>query len=234
MDIKPAINVIQHNWSVEVASLEAIDEMIEEASSLQAPYDSATMGTHTHPSSEHLGSLAWCFLASVTWAADLAKTPASKRVKGFSGKVMETSSAAGLSKNQLDSKISAGRVLLWSWVRLLPTSTWTPMCARRQVSTRISLILLWRETTSPPYLQVTAWWPRWSSTPGHRVHWEPSEVSRPSHHFTAIWKQVDVDWVQGPQRELQTARLYYYFTMYTHYYYCYWDSFRENCPTDIL
>ena len=38
---------------VEVASLEAIDEMIEEASSPQAPYDSATMGTHTHPSSEH-------------------------------------------------------------------------------------------------------------------------------------------------------------------------------------
>ena len=43
---------------VEVASLEAIDEMIEEASSPQAPYDSATMGTHTHPSPEHLGSLA--------------------------------------------------------------------------------------------------------------------------------------------------------------------------------
>ena len=42
---------------LEVASLEAIDEMIEEASSPQAPYDSATMGTHTHPSSEHLGSL---------------------------------------------------------------------------------------------------------------------------------------------------------------------------------
>eukprot|EP00731_Ephydatia_muelleri_P013985 Em0007g1295a len=35
--------------------------------------------------------------------ADLAKTPASKRVKGISGEVMETSSAAGLPKNQLDS-----------------------------------------------------------------------------------------------------------------------------------
>ena len=64
MDIKPAINVIQLasttdlDLHVEVASLEAIDEMIEEASSPQAPYDSATMGTHTHPSSEHLGSLA--------------------------------------------------------------------------------------------------------------------------------------------------------------------------------
>ena len=46
----------------------------------------------------------------MTGAADLAKTPASKRVKGFSGEMMETSSAAGLPKNQLDSKISAGRV----------------------------------------------------------------------------------------------------------------------------
>ena len=47
MNIKPAINVIQHrDLHVEVASLEAIDEMIEEASSPQAPYDSATMGGH--------------------------------------------------------------------------------------------------------------------------------------------------------------------------------------------
>ena len=51
---------------VEVASLEAIEEMMAEASSPQTPYDSATMGTHTHPSSEHLGSLTRCFLASVT------------------------------------------------------------------------------------------------------------------------------------------------------------------------
>eukprot|EP00731_Ephydatia_muelleri_P009450 Em0005g36a len=40
--------------------------------------------------------------------ADLAKTPASKRVKGFSGEVMETSSAAGLPKNQLDSHVVRG------------------------------------------------------------------------------------------------------------------------------
>eukprot|EP00731_Ephydatia_muelleri_P037153 Em0403g2a len=46
---------------VEVASLEAIDEMIEDASSPQAPYDSATMGTHTHPSSEHLGIISLMF-----------------------------------------------------------------------------------------------------------------------------------------------------------------------------
>ena len=115
---------------------------------------------HTQPSSEHLRLLAWCFLASVAWAAAVADTPASNKVTGLSGEVMLTSNAAVLPKNQLGSKMSAGRVLLWSLLRLLPTSTLTPMCARRQVSTRMSLILLWRETTSPPYLQVTAWWPR--------------------------------------------------------------------------
>ena len=77
------------------------------------------MGTHTHPSSGHLGSLAWCFLASVTWAAALANTPASKGVRGLSGEGIETSSDAVLPKNQLGSKMSAGRDLLWSRVRLL-------------------------------------------------------------------------------------------------------------------
>ena len=52
---------------VEVASLEAIEEMMAVVSSPQALYDSAvTVEIPTHPSSEHLGSLAWCFLASVT------------------------------------------------------------------------------------------------------------------------------------------------------------------------
>ena len=46
------------------------------ASFPQAPYDSTTIGTHTHPTSEHLGSLAWCFLNSVAWAAAVADTPA--------------------------------------------------------------------------------------------------------------------------------------------------------------
>ena len=58
---------------------------------------------HTQPSSEHLGSLAWCFLASVAWAAAVAETPASNKVTGLSGEVMLTSNAAVLPKNQLGS-----------------------------------------------------------------------------------------------------------------------------------
>ena len=53
-----------------------------------------------------------------------------QKVRGLSGEVIETSSAAVLPKNQLGSKMSAGQDLLWSRVRLLSTSTWTPMCAR--------------------------------------------------------------------------------------------------------
>ena len=76
---------------MKVASLEATEEMMmAEASSPHAPYNSATMETHTHPSVEHLGSLAWCFLAS------MANTLTSKRVRGFSSEVIETSSAAVL------------------------------------------------------------------------------------------------------------------------------------------
>ena len=50
---------------MEVASLEATEEIMAVASFPQAPYVSTTIGTHTHPRSEHLGSLAWCFLDSV-------------------------------------------------------------------------------------------------------------------------------------------------------------------------
>ena len=59
--------------------------------------------------------------------------------------------------------MSAGWLLLWSLLKLLPTSTLTPMCTWKQVSTRMSLIILCRATTSPQYLHVTAgqvtiWW----------------------------------------------------------------------------
>ena len=63
----------------------------------------------------------------MAWAAAVADTPASNKVTGLSGEVMLTSNAAVLPKNQLGSKMSAGRVLLWSLLRLLPTSTLTPM-----------------------------------------------------------------------------------------------------------
>ena len=48
------------------------------ASLPQAPYDSATRGIHVHPSSEHLASLAECFLSSAAAAADPAVRPASE------------------------------------------------------------------------------------------------------------------------------------------------------------
>ena len=73
----------------------------------------------TNPSSEHLGSLAWCFLYSVAWTAAVDDTPASNRVTEFSGEVMDTSNAAVLSKTPLGSTMSAGRVLLWSLPKLL-------------------------------------------------------------------------------------------------------------------
>eukprot|EP00731_Ephydatia_muelleri_P002077 Em0001g2077a len=53
--------------------------------------------------SEYLGSLAWCFLDSVAWAAAAADTPASNNITGFSSEVMDTSNAAVLLKNQLGS-----------------------------------------------------------------------------------------------------------------------------------
>ena len=112
---------------MEVASLEATEEIMAVASFPQAPYFSTTIGAHTHPRSEHLGSLAWCFLDSVAWAAAVTDTPASNKIAGFRGEVMDTSNAAVLPKNQLGRSMSAGRVLLWFLHKLMPTFTLTLM-----------------------------------------------------------------------------------------------------------
>ena len=48
------------------------------------------------------------------------------RFQRVRGEVIETLGAAVLPKNQLDSKVSGGRDLQLSRVRLSPTSTWTP------------------------------------------------------------------------------------------------------------
>ena len=85
MNIQPSIDGIEFGLHMEVASIKVIEEMMPEAFTPGSKYNSATMGTHTHPSSECLGSLVWCFLASVTWTAVLANTSASKRVGVFSG-----------------------------------------------------------------------------------------------------------------------------------------------------
>ena len=71
------------------------------ASVPQHPYDSTATGTHTHPSSAHLESLALCFLASATRAEDPHLTPTSVKVVGLSGEVTVGSKAAGLPRCQL-------------------------------------------------------------------------------------------------------------------------------------
>ena len=64
-----------------VARCELSLEKAWTASLPQAPYDSTTRGMQVHPSSEHLASLAECFLSSVATAADPAVRPTSERIK---------------------------------------------------------------------------------------------------------------------------------------------------------
>ena len=58
-----------------VARCEASLEKAWTASLPQASYDYTTRGMHVHPSSEHLASLAECFLSSAATAADAAVRP---------------------------------------------------------------------------------------------------------------------------------------------------------------
>ena len=105
-----------------VARSEASLEKASIASLPQAPYDSTTSGMQVHPSSEHLASLAECFLSSAATAADPAVRPASERRDGFSGEVTERSKAAGLPQSQLEARMSAGRVCRRSRPSPLPAS----------------------------------------------------------------------------------------------------------------
>ena len=67
---------------------------------------------------------------------------------------------------------------------VLPSSTWTPRCAWWQKSTKASRSWLCRVTTSPPFLQVEAWWPRGSNAVvGQRGQGSPLDVFNPSHHL---------------------------------------------------
>ena len=158
------------------------------ASFPHAPYDSTTRGIHNQPNSLHFTSLASCFLSSVACAAAPAVTPASDIMFEFSGEVTDMSQAAVFPRAQLETRTSAGREWLWSGVRLQPASTCTLKWARLHVSANMSLNLLWRNTTSPPRLQVVAWCPRGSNIlSGQSAQTEPSAVSSPNHHFSAVW-----------------------------------------------
>ena len=93
-----------------MARYNASREKVCTASLPQAPYDSATRGIHVHPNSEHLASLAECFLSSAATAADPAVRPASEIKVGLSGNTTVRSKAAGLPQSQLEARMSAGRV----------------------------------------------------------------------------------------------------------------------------
>ena len=77
-----------------MARYDASREKACTASLPQAPYDSATRGIHVHPNSEHLASLAECFLSSAATAADPAVRPASEIKVGLSGDTTVRSKAA--------------------------------------------------------------------------------------------------------------------------------------------
>ena len=86
------------------------------------------------------------------------------KIERFSGEVTMRSNAAGFPRDQLGgNRTSAGLVLRLSCPKPLPTSTWADTLARLQHSTNMSQSLLWQETTSPPCLQVIAWWPKGST-----------------------------------------------------------------------
>ena len=103
-----------------MARYDASREKACTASLPQAPYDSATRGIHVHPNSEHLASLAECFLSSAATAADPAVRPASEIKVGLSGDTTVRSKAAGLPQSQLEARMSAGRVFRSSCPSPLP------------------------------------------------------------------------------------------------------------------
>ena len=71
-------------------------------------------------------------------------------------------------------------------MRSLPASIWMPRWARWYVSARTSQRVLCHATTSPPRLQVLALCPRGSrALSGQSVHWDPWDVSIPSHRTSA-------------------------------------------------
>eukprot|EP00731_Ephydatia_muelleri_P038426 Em0758g1a len=86
-------------------------------------------GNHVHPNSEHLASLAECFLSSAATAADPAVRPASEIKVGLSGDTTVRSKAAGLPQSHVEARMSAGRVFRSSCPSPLPASALTLMQA---------------------------------------------------------------------------------------------------------
>ena len=83
--------------------------------------------------------------------------------------------------------MSAGRVLLWSGVRLWPTSKWTLRWARDR--TRPQCREACYGDGQHPHHACMLWHDGQEARlfSGHSVHWASPEVSKPSHHLTATW-----------------------------------------------
>ena len=95
-----------------VAMQDARREKVARASLPQLPYVSTASGTQTHPSSEHLGSLALCFRPSASSAAAPTDMLDSGRMETDKGDVTVTSKAACFPLSQSKASMSAGRVRL--------------------------------------------------------------------------------------------------------------------------
>ena len=74
--------------------------------------DTMASGTHTHPSSEHLGSLALCFRTSASSAAAPTNMLVLERMETDKGDVTVTSKATCLPLSQSNASVSAGQVRL--------------------------------------------------------------------------------------------------------------------------
>ena len=91
--------------------------------------------------------------------------------------------------------VLTGRGLCWA-LHLLPPGQKNVHCGR--IPPRF-LEVYYGEIWHRPLLQVVTWWPKGSrELPGHSAHWDPYEMSNPSHHFTAVWSSSGSRWKPSP------------------------------------
>ena len=106
-----------------------------------------------------------------------------------------TSDAAGFPRSQSCTRYQLAFLNLspvldisWTWLWKTSTETRAHHYPNRKVSTVKGLhylSLLWCDVAR---LHVTGWWPKVSGKVlGQSAHWEPCNVSKPSHHLIATW-----------------------------------------------
>ena len=121
-----------------VARSEASLEKASIASLPQAPYDSTTSGMQVHPSSEHLASLAECFLSSAATAADPAVRPAKREGMGLAEKSQKGQKQQACHRANLklgcQQDVCAGRHVPVHCQLCLGTDAGTMACLKHYVS----------------------------------------------------------------------------------------------------